>query len=182
MDNIQKNHRPFTPEWISHPGETIADFLEELDWTQVELAERLGFSKKHVSQLMNGKVAITSDTAIKLSQVLGSSVQFWLNLEADYQADLARLRHEQQLKKWVSWLDELPIKELRKIGVLSHGRITEKSKPQLVHEGLEWFGCASPDAWRNCYQSPQLAINFRQSPSSQLQKKTWCCVSLAALR
>lgn len=93
MNNIQHTHRPFTPEWLSHPGETIADFLEELDWTQAELAMRLGYSKKHVSQLMNGKANISSETAIKLSQVLGSSVQFWLNIEANYQADLARLRH-----------------------------------------------------------------------------------------
>lgn len=170
MLKTRQTQRPFSPDWISHPGETIADFLEELDWTQVELADRLGFSTKHVSQLINGKASITSDTAIKLSQVLGSSVQFWLNREANYQADLARLKHAQQLQEWVSWLDQFPIKALQKLGVLSQGRITQTSKPRFVQEVLEFFGCASPDAWNTCYQSHHLAANFRQAISSQPQQ------------
>jgi HTH-type transcriptional regulator/antitoxin HigA len=171
MSEIQHTQRPFTPDWISPPGATIADFLEELDWTQEELAERLEFSTKHVSQLINGKASITSDTAIKLSQVLGSSIQFWLNREANYQANLARLKYEQKLQEWMPWLDELPIKELQKMGELSSCRITQESKPRLVKEALEFFGCASPEAWKKCYQSHHLSVNFRQSLSNQSQKK-----------
>jgi HTH-type transcriptional regulator / antitoxin HigA len=40
---------PFSPNWVSPPGETISDLLEERDWTQVQLAERLGHTPKHVS-------------------------------------------------------------------------------------------------------------------------------------
>lgn len=40
---------PFTPDWVSPPGDTIADLLEERDWTQAQLADRLGYTKKHVS-------------------------------------------------------------------------------------------------------------------------------------
>ena len=45
----------FTPDWISPPGETIADLIEEREWTQLDLASRLGSSKKHVNQLISGK-------------------------------------------------------------------------------------------------------------------------------
>lgn len=37
----------FTPDWISPPGETIADLIEEREWNQLDLASRLGSSKKH---------------------------------------------------------------------------------------------------------------------------------------
>jgi HTH-type transcriptional regulator/antitoxin HigA len=163
--NNHLTNLPFTPEWLSHPGETIADFLEELNWTQAELAMRLGYSTKHVSQLMNGKVPITSETAIKLSQVLGSSVQFWLNIEANYQADLARLRHDDRLQEWIPWLKELPIKELQKMGVLSNCRITQEVKSELVAQLLSFFACASPKVWRDYYSSLQTSVNFRKSSS-----------------
>ena len=42
----------FTPNWVSPPGETILDLLEEHDWTQEQLAQRLGYSTKHVSLLI----------------------------------------------------------------------------------------------------------------------------------
>ncbi|MGB3516581.1 MAG: helix-turn-helix transcriptional regulator [Elainellaceae cyanobacterium] len=49
---------PFTPDWVSPPSDTIADLLEERDWTQAQLADRLGYTKKHVSHLINGKAPI----------------------------------------------------------------------------------------------------------------------------
>lgn len=62
---------PFAPDWVSPPGDTILDLM----------AERLGFSLKHVNQLIKGKVALTEDAAIRLQSVLGSSVGFWLKRE-----------------------------------------------------------------------------------------------------
>ena len=55
---------PFSPDWVSPPGDTIADILEEKDWTQIEFAERLDNSPKFVSQLINGKVAISKDLSL----------------------------------------------------------------------------------------------------------------------
>ena len=75
---------PFAPDWVSPPGDTIADVLEERGWTQAELARRLGYTEKHVSQLINGKAAITEDTASRLERVLGSTAGFWLRKEATY--------------------------------------------------------------------------------------------------
>ena len=39
----------FTPDWISPPGDTIADLIEEREWSQADLAKRLGYTTKHVS-------------------------------------------------------------------------------------------------------------------------------------
>ncbi len=75
-------------DWISPPGHTIADLLEERNWTQTELAELMGVSHRHVSELLTGKAAISEANAIKLARVLGSTVGFWLNREAGYRAAL----------------------------------------------------------------------------------------------
>ena len=67
---------PFAPDWVSPPGDTILDLLEERDWTQQQLADRLGYSLKHVNQLIKGKVPLTDEAAIRLQNVLGASVGF----------------------------------------------------------------------------------------------------------
>ena len=84
----------FTPDWISPPGDTIADLIEESGWNQVDLAKRLGFTTKHVSLLINGKASITEETAIKLESVLGGSTSFWLSREAQYRAKIAEQEAE----------------------------------------------------------------------------------------
>ena len=68
----------FAPDWVSPPGDTITDIIEEKGWNQQELAERLGMSEKHLSHLVNGKVPLTDDVARKLATVLGSTIGFWL--------------------------------------------------------------------------------------------------------
>ncbi len=68
--------RTFTPDWVSSPGDAIADFLEERDWTQTQLAERLGYTTKHISELINGKAPINEETAVKQERVMGSTAAF----------------------------------------------------------------------------------------------------------
>ena len=50
----------------------------------------MGYTKKHVNLLIQGKVSVTDDAAIKLERVLGSTVNFWLNREALYREAIAR--------------------------------------------------------------------------------------------
>lgn len=84
----------FAPDWISPPGETIADLIEEWEWKQVHLAKRLGLTTKHVSLLINGKAPIMEETALKLESVLGGSASFWLNREAQYRSKVAQQEAE----------------------------------------------------------------------------------------
>jgi HTH-type transcriptional regulator / antitoxin HigA len=82
---------PFMPDWVSPPGESILDIAEERGWTHAELAQRLGYTEKHLSQLINGKVPVSVDAAQRLERALGSTVGFWLAREAHYQKHKARL-------------------------------------------------------------------------------------------
>ena len=142
---ITKKKSSIKRDWISPPGNTIADLLEERSWTQAQLADRLGVSRKHVSELIAGKATITEANAIRLARVLGSTVRFWLNREAGYRSALADQYALEQLRDEVSWLDELPITHMRKLGWIRSTR----DKAQTVSECLRFFGVGSVDAWRN---------------------------------
>lgn len=156
---------PFAPDWVLPPGESILDIAEERGWTQGELAQRLGYSEKHISQLINGKVPITVDAAQRLERVLGSTMNFWLTLEANYQKHKARLEAAERHAGWVSWLDELPLKDLMRCGAIAKQRVDAQHKPALVEACLRFFGVASPEEWRAHYGGMQVA--FRRSRAEQ---------------
>jgi HTH-type transcriptional regulator / antitoxin HigA len=156
----------FTPDWISPPGDTVADLLEERDWTQAQLAERLGYTPKHVSQLITGKASISEQTALKLERVLGSTAAFWLNREAQYRARLAKADEEARLQSWIPWLDKLPVKDLMRQGMIPTRRVVDKHKPSIVADLLHFFGVASPDEWQDCYVVG-MECAFRRTQAAQ---------------
>lgn len=69
----------------TRPGEMLLEeFVKPLGITQSELAIRLGISFPRLNEIIRGKRAITSDTALRLAQVLGMSADFWLGLQMDW--------------------------------------------------------------------------------------------------
>ena len=145
--------------WISPPGETIEDVLEEKGWTKSEFARRLGFSSKHVSQLLSGKAPLTEDLAIALASVLGGTAAFWLEREARYREALKRQEAFDRLESQAGLLDELPISWLVKEGCLKK----YSHKGQQVSEVFRFFGVASVASYREGYASPGAV--FRTSAS-----------------
>lgn len=66
----------------AHPGAVLrADFLVPLGITQTAFAARLGISLKRLNDLLCGRRGVTVDTALRLARVLGTSAQFWINLQ-----------------------------------------------------------------------------------------------------
>lgn len=149
---------PFAPDWVSPPGDSILEIIEEREWTQAELAKRLGFSCKHTNQLIKGKVPLTEDAALRLERVLGSNMAFWLAREAKYRERCARLAAVEQHTAWASWLDLLPLKELMTAGAIRKCRVDAAAKPGLVEQCLQFFGVASPKDWRAHYGTMQAAF------------------------
>ena len=72
-----------------HPGEHIAEELGERGMSAADLARAMGVDRGRVSRLVNGRTAVTG-TAILLSRVFGTSPEFWMRLQADYDLTLAR--------------------------------------------------------------------------------------------
>lgn len=73
-----------SPDYLIHPGETLAEILEEKGYSQQELAIRTGVTPKHISNVINGKSNITSEFAINLALALDGDHSFWINLQANY--------------------------------------------------------------------------------------------------
>ena len=74
-----------------HPGEILADELEELGLTSAELARTIDVPANRITQIIAGKRNITADTALRLGRYFGTSADFWMNLQKTYELDLARL-------------------------------------------------------------------------------------------
>ena len=84
-------------ELIIHPGETIADVLEDRGITQTELVARTGVSTAYVSNVIAGKKDISANFAFGLEYALGVPKSFWLNLQANYDAELLEFNKEQSI-------------------------------------------------------------------------------------
>jgi len=73
-----------------HPGETLReDFLKPLGLTANRLAMELIVPVTRINDIVRGKRAITADTALRLARYFGTTPQFWMNLQANY--DIARV-------------------------------------------------------------------------------------------
>jgi len=82
-----------------HPGEHLAEQLEELQMSAAELARQLGVPTNRITAIINGQRAVTGDTALRLGHYFGTSAQFWLNLQALYDLRLAEDRAGKLISK-----------------------------------------------------------------------------------
>lgn len=159
MANILQNE--YHPDSVSAPGETLSETLNALEMSQTELAKRMGRPIKTINEIIQGKAAITAETALQLEQVLHIPASFWLKREQHYREYLARLSKEQRLASWTEWLKEFPVQEIMQRGWLPFCH----DKTQQVLEVLKFFGVASPDAWEAVWKYQE--VNFRKSTTTK---------------
>jgi addiction module HigA family antidote len=72
-----------------HPGEILADELDELAVSPTELARQIRVPANRITQIVQGKRAVTGDTALRLGHWFGTSAQFWLNLQTAHDIRVA---------------------------------------------------------------------------------------------
>ena len=71
-----------------HPGEILdTEFMRPLNISQNALGKALGVSPRRINEIVHGRRAITADTAMRLSRYFGTTAQFWLNLQSEYELD-----------------------------------------------------------------------------------------------
>ncbi len=78
-----------TPEPI-HPGEHLEDIIEELGISQYRLAKTIGVPPIRINAIIKRRRSITADTALRLGRALGTTPDYWLNLQRMYDVDVAR--------------------------------------------------------------------------------------------
>jgi addiction module HigA family antidote len=81
-----------------HPGEQLAEELRTLEMSAAELARKIRVPTNRVTQLLNGRRAITGDTALRLAHFFGTSAPFWLNLQSLYELRLAQQKVGESIK------------------------------------------------------------------------------------
>jgi addiction module HigA family antidote len=73
-----------------HPGEHLAEQLEQLGMSAAALGRQLGVPTNRVTAILHGRRAVTGDTALRLGHFFGNSPQFWLNLQALHDLRIAQ--------------------------------------------------------------------------------------------
>ena len=73
-----------------HPGEHLAEILEELGISQYRLAKAMGVPAVRVNEIVHCRRGITADTALRVGRVLGMTPEFWMNLQQMYDLNVAR--------------------------------------------------------------------------------------------
>ena len=73
-----------------HPGEHLAEILDELGISQYRLAKSIGAPPRRINEIVRGNRSVTADTALRIGKALGMTPEYWLNLQRMYDLDLAR--------------------------------------------------------------------------------------------
>lgn len=82
-----------------HPGEVLRDELDEIGVSPTELARQIRVPPNRVSQIIGGKRSVTGDTALRLGHWFGTSPQFWMNLQAQFDLLLAERESGRRIEK-----------------------------------------------------------------------------------
>ncbi len=85
-----------------HPGEVLLEeFLKPLNLSQNRLALEIGVDARRINEIVLGERSVTADTALRLARYFGTSPQFWLGLQSEYDLDVASDRLGDRLKREV---------------------------------------------------------------------------------
>ena len=82
-----------------HPGEQLAEELKELGMSAAELARQLDVPTNRVTEILNGRRAITGDTALRLAHFFGTTAEFWLNLQSLFDLRVAQKKAGKSIKR-----------------------------------------------------------------------------------
>ena len=104
----------YHPQIAFHPGETLAEKLEELGMGPKEFAIRTGKPEKTVIAILKGKSSITPEMAVQFEHVLKIPAHFWLNMQRNYDEYIAREERQDLLQEASEWAKSFPNLDLVK--------------------------------------------------------------------
>lgn len=86
-----------------HPGEVLLEeFLVPMELSQNAVARRLGVPPRRINEIVHGNRRLTADTALRLARLFGTSPEFWLGLQMDYDLDLESDRIKDRIDEEIS--------------------------------------------------------------------------------
>lgn len=158
------------------PGEFLEEWAEDEGLSQQRIAELLGYTRKHVNEIINGRAAITSDAAVRLERVTGIPAKTWQKYEAMYREDLARIADEHNLASHVDDIAPSTASYLRKIGATE---ATRREPGRLVSDFLAFHRCGTWQVYEHLHESVTkgdyalAALKDVKSTIDRTQLTTW---------
>ncbi|MCP8771326.1 helix-turn-helix domain-containing protein [Escherichia coli] len=101
----------FQPDWVSPPGDTIIDLMDEHGLSGEELSKRIGLSLIRGQQLLEGKIRLNESLACKLEELFNVSTDFWIKREVAYRQQIGYLEKVNN-----DWLESLPVRDMMEFG------------------------------------------------------------------
>lgn len=145
-----------------HPGCYIQDIIEEMEITQEEFAIRLGTTPKTISKIVNGETNLSKDIALKLSNMLGTSIELWLNLQTTYDKKVLEIQNLQDIDEQKAILDDIDYNYFVNLGVVEKTRNSEEKinnmRNFLIISNLKVL------------LQPDFLVNYRTATQSVSQK------------
>ena len=144
------------------PGEFLADELQARGWTQTEFAEIIQRPQKLVNDVILGKRSISPETATDFAEALGTSAQFWMNLETAWQLSKLPAR-DNTISKAAAIRERFPVREMTKRGWIKPADTADDQEKYV----LSYFNIQSandnialPHAARRNYQNNVTVIQW----------------------
>jgi addiction module HigA family antidote len=142
-----------------HPGETLAEKLDELKMGPKEFAIRTGKPEKTIIAILKGDSSITPEMAVLFESVLKIPASFWIKRQFSYDEYKAREKRAFAIEEAKDWAKSFPIADMVKCGWLKAQTKAEEKVAELFH----FFGVSSPNAWEDYFFNQQLKVAFRIS-------------------
>ena len=92
-----------------HPGEILAEEMQEMGMSANALAKALGVPANRITAILNERRGVTADTALRLARYLGTSPEFWLNLQKTYELRTAQIASEMVINVMVQPRQQGPL-------------------------------------------------------------------------
>lgn len=162
-NNSNNEEHEFKPNYAVPPGETLLEVLEDKGMTQKELALRTNRPLKTINEIVQGKAAITPETAIQFERVLGVPARLWNTMERNYREDLARLQDEKILQAQLPFLNETPVKTVIKNMIKQNWLKKCDNAVDQLRELLQFFGVVATDQLTIYWEYAYKESVFRQA-------------------
>jgi HTH-type transcriptional regulator/antitoxin HigA len=149
----------YFPQSVPHPGETLAEKLEEMGMGPKEFALRSGKPEKTISAILKGDSSITPDMAVQFENVTKIPAHFWMNNQRAFDEYVAREKRQAVIEEAIAWAKQFPLADMIRQGWLPQARTIQDKTMEM----LTFFGFSNHTAWEDYYFNQQLKVAFRIS-------------------
>lgn len=159
------------PEWVSPPGDTIVEILEQHELSVEEFATRIALPRASAQQIIDGEHAIDCELARRLAAVLGATEKFWIAREHDYRTAVSPPQNV-RVDSLAQLVAKLPIKDMQNFGWIEPAQ-TDDTK---IAACLEFFDVSTFGQWQGRYENAFQEAAFRRSTahkSCEISTTAW---------